>query len=1235
MRWLDPEHLGARITDLDEVRFVAFCNALLGATAAAANIPRSCLSLTLNTKEPDGGIDARCEAAERTGGRLIPRANVIYQFKSGTSRKSIAKIVKEDIVRQKRVVAALRAGSALVYATAWNRGALTDEKFVAATRKAGIDVADDQVLFVGREVLAQELLKHPGLVATFLGIDEAALQGFDDWAAAVPFSNPFQSDATVAAQLADLRAHLVQPQAAVRVFGAAGDGKTRLVLESLRDSPLRESVLYAAQAEYVSTSVIAYLRRTPDVCCTLVVDEVDDEAAQILLDRLATRAPGVRLVLIGTDAARHALADSLQVSGLSADLLVATIMAIVPGLDSRAAEAIARDCERSPKLAVLISRSILKDPGLALSKVLGDRGVQSELDRYLPLKANEPDWAALSCACLLMRVGWIEEAEKESVTLFASRGLNPADARRHVEALHGQFGIAPLGGRFRYVSPAILADHLAAQQLGAWPRNDIADFFRCLTPSMQESFARRARRLSGVLHNRAAVEEAILGDDGPFRNFEDLESGGISFVLTHMAEPFPVRTLRALERCLGFLSVEQLKAAKNCRRDVVWALQSLLWPAATFEGASQLLVELAIAENETWVNNASGVWVKTFQTVLGATAAGGPARLRAVRRAAQHLDARGRVLAVRAIAAAFRSGHVSRDSLPPTDIAGMPLREWTPTTWGELFETLVAYLDVLAVLVGDADTDVSGAAAAVLGELAIEIVNAGQPVFDRWCALAHDAASPGSLVVRPVLIGIEAALRRWQRWLADEENGNAENTATDAERERHRGIVAGRLAVLRDLEIAVEGDGGFGTGLRSVLTVATRLESLEGDHALTVRAALREYATAAVARPKVMEPHWDWMLTDREWSRSERWMEFLGEADSAQVFAPVLARLAASYPRAVGWRSLYDCAFSKALGDETWILRRATELIGQGESSSACDLLLRSDYVHDRCALLQSMFARGLLPASRVTHVTYSGWLAAMSVEDVRGLIQAVEDAPQSANRTLLSAFVHHRPEAISVLRDDALALLATTDDQDEGANSVFDWELLAGRLVETAPLEVAKLALDRVGKLEVSHSGGLEQVLRSAWDLSDRLVFFDRIIAPVLVELTGAAWWQRKAIGQLPVHMLPSVLLLDWVACDPDVRARPLADVIGPPHSEPTELHVQLLEKYGANGVEAEYSTALMSGVFMGHESIWLRGKLGLAQRWASHRSPAMRDWGQRLAESLTARIRRAETEEAEERFR
>jgi hypothetical protein len=290
-------------------------------------------------------------------------------------------------------------------------------------------------------------------------------------------------------------------------------------------------------------------------------------------------------------------------------------------------------------------------------------------------------------------------------------------ARQQVERVHARHGIAPRAGRYRYLSPQLLAAHLAARQLASWTQGQFAAFFAALRPAMRDSFVRRLRGLAGVLDDREAIEQAIFGVEGPFPDLEALESdansgwGGAADLLRRLAGAYPEAALRTLERVLKGASTGQLRAATASRRNLVWALEDLLWPAHMFERAAALLLRLAVAENESWGNNAAGVFVGTFQTRLGHTAAGPGLRVRVLGDAARSEEPGARRLAARAIGRAFNVGHENRTGGPPADVPGMPREAWQPATYDEWTRLLASYLRVLEPLLDDADTSVRAAAA--------------------------------------------------------------------------------------------------------------------------------------------------------------------------------------------------------------------------------------------------------------------------------------------------------------------------------------------------------------------------------------------------------------------------------------------------------------------------------------------------------------------------------------------
>lgn len=772
MDWIDPVSLANQIGSLRGARLVEFGTALLSEAAAQHGF-RSSLSINLNIEEGDEGIDARALNIPTPQGVLFPRPNVDYQFKGGNG-KSPKDLVDRDILRLRGVTEGLKNGHAFVYIATWDRAESFDATVLSELRKAGMTVDNDQFKFVGKSMLANLLQQFTPLVARFLRID-LRMQSLEEWASDPRLQNLFFSDERVDRELDELRKQVEATGSRVRVVGAAGHGKTRLVLEALRTSSLASTVLYAQQVEDVTMSFISHLNHTPDSRCTLVVDEVSDEDVEELTRRFVNMPRDVRLVMIGIDATATTQQNMLKVQGLSEDVLIRAIRGVVSGIPDEIARSIARDCENSPKAALLIARRIQENPGLINSvNFLADDVVwNSFLHRYLDLDRGSDAWKALSTASLLMRLGWTDEVEYESTSLFKAVRLDPTEARRHIQDSHRTYGIAPLAGHFRYISPKILADYLASRQIEAWTKEYLAAVFQAFTPGMADSFTQRLRRLSPRLENRRMIEEVLLGDQSPFRTLADLETEETSSILHRLAGPFPNATLNALVRIIEPASIEELRAATKSRRDLVRALEQLLWRDDAFETAVLLLFRLAIAENESWANNATGIFVETFQMVLGRTEAGVFKRARVLRRAASDADPAARILAAQAIGGAFRFDHILRGGMPPTDVEGIPTEAWRPHTYVEWSEAIVTYLAVLAPLLTDPSYVVKRAAANSLAEGLDAAFRLPPPAFSRWSEVAETLVGTEYSLREPLLDRIDLVLDSWSQRLADDKGENS------------------------------------------------------------------------------------------------------------------------------------------------------------------------------------------------------------------------------------------------------------------------------------------------------------------------------------------------------------------------------------------------------------------------------------------------------------------------------
>ena len=1245
MQLVDPVFLGRLIQLFDSKAFVELGNNLLIASAAAHGVPRSCLATNLHITEPDGGIDARCVDAPTTVGRLIPRPYADYQFKAGSNGKSAKEIVTTDIVDKPRVLDGLRQGHAFVYIASWDRGdKFEDDLFKELVdRTLGFTVKREQIVFIGNHQVVGLVLPFPPLVAQTVHIDLNLVE-IGKWTSFKPMSNPYQSDEVVQGQLNELRERVEIPRSITRIVGAPGNGKTRLVLEALKGSALSASVFYAQQVGHLTPSFVTYLEHTPDVQCTVVVDEVNDNEAETLAERFSAMPEGVRLVTIGFNASLRPRANSLQVGGLSPQLLAATIRTIVPGIDEERARSIASECHQSPKLAVLFAQLINEDPTLLdPQRLLADGEVQNALDRYLPgiVAPTTPSWQALSTTALLMRLGWTEEADCEADDLFRAVGLDPTNARREVEMLHEQYGIAPLAGRFRYLSPAILADHLAARNLNSWTRERLQQVLGALSPTMADSFARRIRRLSSVLSNRKIVEEVILGDQGPFRTLADLESQERITLMRHLAGAFPEASLTAMQRIIGGASIGDLRAATQSRRDTVWALEELLWPAQTFERAADLLFKLALAENERFSNNATGLWVETFQTMLGHTAADAISRSKVLSKASISENSLGRQLAAQAIGSAFKMGHISRGGMPPSDVQGMPTKEWQPSTYKEWSETLLLYLDVLGPLLTDLDPDLRQAAAVALGNGLDAALRLPAGLFERWLELARSLIGREYSQREQVLTSVGWAKSRLKTALTEEASKDDDTSLDPVDLAAKQAFIRARFDELERLEDELVGDD-FSSQFRWAASetswgIVDQKAREEAEQRIVAR--LKLFAARMLKEPQLLEAEWEWLLEEKAWGNVVRWIQILGRMDQELVLEPVFRQRAETSSTTTMWLSLYYLARAIAAHNPLFVDERLSELrAGGAPPLQIFDLLFRVGYNAQRLNIMRTLFESGELPSGFINQLAYNPWGSNIPPLEALQLAKAAATSGQHAEAVIpfVSNYLFQTKSAIPLFSDFALSLLMVAEVKAETEDPVFNWSRLALIYVAEDPTAIARAALLQIASYGLMHQDDLIDVIQRAWEVGDKENLFRELFAEWLSRQDfDSSWYVQKALKQLSISDLGTEFLIEWVASDPETRAGVLADVIGAPGGRPSELHAALLDRFEAYGVGSAFSSSFMSGMFMGSFAEWTRSRLESARHWLEDKRPAIREWARGLVTSLEEQLKSSERREEEERFR
>ena len=115
--------------------------------------------------------------------------------------------------------------------------------------------------------------------------------------------------------------------------------------------------------------------------------------------------------------------------------------------------------------------------------------------------------------------------------------------------------------------------------------------------------------------------DKLLGENSPFGNAEVIDTDLGSRLFRSFVEVNPDAVADCLWSVIGSSSIDGLRLIDEGRRNLVWSIEKLCFEPRTFDKGAEMMLLLAMAENEHISNNATGQFVALFPLYLPATAA--------------------------------------------------------------------------------------------------------------------------------------------------------------------------------------------------------------------------------------------------------------------------------------------------------------------------------------------------------------------------------------------------------------------------------------------------------------------------------------------------------------------------------------------------------------------------------------------------------------------------------------
>jgi hypothetical protein len=577
----------------------------------------------------DGGLDAQVECAANPipADCLFASGLTGFQIKAGASFKpwTLGSIRTELLDKSGKLASEvdrlLRAGGRYILICTGHD--LTPKErndsrqhIVGVFAVAGHATAAVDVLGAGQ--LVPFIERYPGIAASFQPQPIEWALTIPEWSANAHMSNTLEHSDEQQEVISRIRSELAGDAKHIRITGEPGLGKSRLVLEALRDPAIVGTVLYVEKGAVFGQSPLLrhLIKNQPTYPLVLVIDDLQETELTSIWAHLKARCGALRLITLdhGIDVQWDPDILRIQAPRLSDDVIRSILVRHVG--ESNELSRWIELCGGSPRVAQAVGENLKANPG----DLLRPPATVPIWDRFLHGHDSRDDASSRQVDCvarhlaLFARFGYespvTEEARHISALVSkADPSITWARFQEIVNTLRGRRVLQ--GTRTLFFVPRALHVHLWKQYWQAYGRDvDVVGVITDMPESLHSWFMGMFKYAGDG--TTLPVVRSLLRIDGIFANKEVLTSAKGSRFLSTLTEASPVDALRLLESTIGKWSDEELLSLTSNRQSIVWTLEKIAVWREYFVPAAKLLARLAVNENATNSNNSTGTLLGLF-----------------------------------------------------------------------------------------------------------------------------------------------------------------------------------------------------------------------------------------------------------------------------------------------------------------------------------------------------------------------------------------------------------------------------------------------------------------------------------------------------------------------------------------------------------------------------------------------------------------------------------------------
>jgi hypothetical protein len=730
----------------------------------------------------------------------------------------------------------------------------------------------------------------------------------------------------------------------------------------------------------------------------------------------------------------------------------------------------------------------------------------------------------------------------------------------------------------------------------------------------------------------------LLGPGGPLEDDElwQTELGGSFF--RALSEADPESALSLLERVLPTWSIERRLGFTTGRRDMINSLEKIAVWSRLFGGAAHMLLLLAEAENESWANNATGIYSGLFCPAPGTVApteASPEQRFPALRKALLEGTHKQQSIAIQATRSALSTGPFTRILGSENQGLRPSAQLWSPESQEE---HIAAYERVWELLIGalpDLADDLRDSAVQVL----LDQTSSLAPIpglCDRIPNDVRNLVDCGFATDRQVVTEIADLLHYRAADLSDD-------------------VLESWKALYSDLA-----ESSFHAQLRRFVgtSLISDLFTPDGERTDYKKERIEALADEAIKDTALLIPELRWLVTTEaeaghhfgyELGLRDKGLTLLAELVAAQRDEQTNASLLtlSGYIRAAASQNAEECT------------RVVEELSREVETVHwAFELIWRSHLVTDRTkAIVRAMLSSDTLTLHDLRTLGYSGFLTELDQDEIEEWVEILlaENSLEKliAALAFISAYIGRGELAVSssilaklLLHRKWILRSSSTDAIDR--NDDWTWCTRARELLtmdgnctqSVVRFLVASFGGD--GILSIKGEGCGSELLSElaqahpelVWDVvSKKLEGRGRFGFWVQHWLMGSDAFGLKQPGAIALFSKP--LVWAWVERQVDSRAPLIASLAPKDLLEEDSFSRDVLERYGSNE-EVLRALAIRHGNtgWKGSESEhFSKIHAQYAELRERETEPRAKEWLDAYLENLDRSAKRARIEEERDR--